>query len=153
MKAIHTFFAAAIAMAATAAAVLADQPPADAKPITVIVEQLEKDGYGPFIEVSFDDGYWEVEAYKKDVQYELAVDCRTGKIVSEHRDEAEPRPPRDSQPLSEILRRLSKSGNTAIDEVSFEYRYWEVESRRNDGKHEIQVDPKTGKIINDRLDD
>jgi len=93
--------------------VSADQAPADAKSIVQIVQQLEQMGYGPFTEVSFDDGNWEVEVYKQDAPYELAVEPRSGKILSEHRDDAEPHPPSDSQPLSQILRTLGKAGYTA----------------------------------------
>jgi hypothetical protein len=147
------FVAVAIVAGATLPVVVADHPATDVKPIVEIVEQLEEKGYGPFIEVSFDDGNWEVEVYKKDAAYELAVDGRTGKILSEHRDDAEPQPPRDGQPLSQVLRKLIQAGYTNIDEVSFERRYWEIESLREDGKHEIHVHPTTAELINDRLDD
>lgn len=133
--------------------VLADRPAADMKPIVEIIEQLEKQGYGPFSEIDFDDGYWEVEVYKQDTAYELAVDGRTGQILSEHRDDAEPRPPRDAKPLSQILRMLINSGYTNICDVSFERRYWEVEAFRVDGKYEIHVQPITGEIISDRRDE
>lgn len=153
-----TSLLAAIAVAAAVAtaplsAVFADYPPAGVKRIVDIVDQLEEAGYGPFIEISFDDGYWEVEVYKGDTPYELAVDGRTGKVRSEYRDDAEPRPPRDALPLSKILRKVAQAGFTNIHEVSFERRYWEIESFRDDGKHEILVHPVTGEVINDRLDD
>jgi hypothetical protein len=150
---IRSFVAIAAIAAVPVSVVLAERPPADAKPIVEFVEQLEKQGYGPFIEFSFDDGHWEVEVYKEDVPYELAVDGRTGKILSEHRDDAEPRPPRDAQPLSKILRTLIKAGYTDINEVSFERRYWEIEAFREDGKHEIHIHPTTGEVISDRRDD
>ncbi len=153
MNMLQSIAAASAVAVAPLALVFADQPSADSKPIVEIVEQLEQQGYGPFTEVSFDDGYWEVEAYKQEAPYELAVDARSGRILSEHRDDAEPRPPRDSQPLSRLLRTLNTAGYHAISEVSFERRYWEVESLRADGKHEIHVDPKTGEVINDRRDD
>ncbi len=148
-----SFVAALLVAAAPLTMVIADQPPADAKPILKIVEQLENQGYGPFIELSFDDGVWEVEVYRQDTPYELAVDPRSGEILSEHRDDAEPRPPRDALPLSKILRTLEKKGYNRISEVSFERRYWEIELLRADGKHEIHVSPKTGEVIHDRLDD
>jgi hypothetical protein len=132
---------------------VADRPTADVKPIVEIVEQLEHEGFGSFIEVSFDDGIWEVEVYKDDTVYELAVDGRTGKVLSKHRDDAEPRPPRDAQPLSQILHRLTEVGYTDINEVSFERRYWEIELHRADGKHEIHVHPTTGEVVSDRRDD
>jgi uncharacterized membrane protein YkoI len=146
------FLAAALA-AAPLALVYGDQPPANGKPLAEIVETLEKQGYGPFSEISFDDGYWEIEVYKQNEPYELAVDPSTGKIAAEHRDDAEPRPPQDALPLSRVLQSLAKAGYQDIHEVSFERLHWEVEVRRTDGKHEIQVDLKTANILRDRLDD
>ncbi len=154
MNAMQSLFAVAAVAGLPLAWVMADdRPPANAKPLVEIVEQLEREGYGPFVDISFDDGYWEVEVYEGDTQYELEVDPQTGKVRSKDRDDAEARPPRDAQPLSKLLRQLAKSGHTRIKEVSFERRYWEVESLLNDGKHEIHVHPVTGEIINDRLDD
>jgi hypothetical protein len=52
-----------------------------------------------------------------------------------------------------VLARLEKAGHRDIDEISFERRYWEVESLKADGKHELYVDPLSGAIVSDRLDD
>lgn len=153
MNMLQTLTAIAVVAGVPLTVVLADQPSPDMKPIAEIVEQLEGKGYGPFIEVSFDDGRWEVETYKNDAPYELSVDPRTGNVLSEHRDDAEPRPPRDAQSLSRILHGLVNAGYTNIDDVAFERRYWEVECLRKDGKREIHVNPTTGEIISDRLDD
>ncbi len=140
-------------VAVSTSLVLADHPAADDKPIVEIVQQLEKQGYGPFSELDFDNGNWEIEVYKDDVAYELAVEGRSGKILSEHRDDAEPRPPRDAQPLSQILHSLTKNGYTQIHDVSFERRYWEIEAFRQDLKYEIHVHPTTGELISERRDD
>ncbi len=133
--------------------VLADRPPEGARPIVEIVEQLEKQGYGPFSELDFDDGNWEVEVYKGDAPYELTVDPRNGKVLAEFRGDAEPRPPRDAQPLSQILRSVLKAGYTDIHDVSFERRYWELEAFRDNGKYEVHVQPATGEILRERRDD
>lgn len=154
MNAMQSLFAVAAIVGMPLALVVAyDRPPADARPLVEIVEQLEREGYGPLVDIEFDDGYWEIEAYEGDSQYELAVDPRSGKVRSKERDDAEPRPPRDAQPLSKLLRQLAKAGHARIEEVSFERRYWEIESLRDDGKHEIHVHPATGEIIKERLDD
>lgn len=145
-------FALTAAIGLTLSAALADQPPTDARPVVEIVEQLERQGYGPFTEISFDDGVWEVEVYKDDVSCELAVDPKSAKVLSEHRDDAEPRPPREALSLSRLLRQVEQAGYESISEVSFERRYWEIESFRSDGKHEIHVNPATGEVVNDRLD-
>ncbi|HEY8503283.1 MAG TPA: PepSY domain-containing protein, partial [Gemmataceae bacterium] len=91
--------------------------------------------------------------YKDGAAYELTVDGRSGRILSEHRDDAEPRPPRGARPLSQILHLLIKAGYTNIHDVSFERRYWEIEAYRGDGKRELHVQPTTGEVIRDRRDD
>lgn len=150
-------FALATAVATTPLAAITAAPGDAAKneplPMIKVVELLEQGGYGPFTELSMDDGVWEVEVYKGDVPYELHVDPNSGEVLSEHRDDSEPRPPQDAKPLSEILQLLGKAGFEGVDDVSFERRYWEFEVYREDGEHEIHVDPKSGKVVSDRIDD
>jgi uncharacterized membrane protein YkoI len=156
MSFFKSFVVASAAAATPVAAITAapgDAPVKGPLPITAVVERLEKDGYSPFTELSMDDGAWEVEVYKDDVPYELTVDPGSGKILSEHRDDSEPRPPQDAKPLSEILQLLVKAGYDDVDDASFERRYWEFEVYRQDGEHEIHVDPTTGEVVSDRIDD
>ena len=151
-------FVLATAAAATPMAALTAAPgnaakPEKVQPIVKIVRELEQAGYAPFTELSMDDGVWEAEVYKDDVPYELHVDPKTGEILSEHRDDSEPRPPQEAKPLSEILQLLAKAGYDDIEDISFERRYWEIETYQKDGEHEIHVDPMTGEVVSDRLDD
>ena len=138
--------------AVAAPAIAVSQEKDEATPIIQVVSMLENAGYGPFIEASLDDGRWEVEAYKGDESVELSVDPETLKVLSEHRDDSEPRPPKGSLPLSRLLRKLKKAGHADIDEASFERRYWEVESFQGGEKHELHVHPRTAKVISDRVD-
>lgn len=66
-------------------AVFADKPPGDAKPLSEIILILESQGYGPVVDVEFDDGLWEVEAYRDNTRREVKVDPRSGDIVSNRR--------------------------------------------------------------------
>lgn len=126
----------------------------DLLPMVKIVQRLEKDGYGPFTELSMDDGNWEVEVRKQDASLELTVDPVSGKVLSEHRDDAEPTPRADAMTLSELLQTVTNSGSYQdFEEVSFERRYWEIEVYRDGQKRELHVDPMTGKVIADRIDD
>ncbi len=119
-----------------------------------IVQRLEKVGYGPFTELSMDDGRWEVEARKQDTSLELAVDPISGDILSEHRDDAEQAPPANSMRLSKLLQTVSENGSyQQFEEVSFERRYWEIELYKDGQKHELHVDPITAKVLADRVDD
>jgi len=154
MKAILGSVAVLSALAAAPFATEAQQRGGSAvKSLVEIVSGVEKGGYGPVVEVSFDDGVWEVEAFKGDTAFELAVDPRSGDVISEHRDYGKRRPPEGSLPLSEIVARLQKSGLTQIDEISFERQSWEVEAFRDNQKRELHVDPLTADIIFDRIDD
>ena len=152
MKRTQPLLAALVLSALPLAAVIADRPPADAKPLSVLIQQLEKAGYGPFVEASFDDDRLEVEVYKQDTGYELKVDPRNGKVLSEERDKHNERPPQDAQPLSAILAKLEKAGYSPISEVSFERRYWEIEAVQGQGERELHVDPKTGEILREKND-
>ncbi|MCI0548379.1 MAG: PepSY domain-containing protein [Candidatus Rokubacteria bacterium] len=123
------------------------------KTLLEIVGTLEGQGYGPITEVSRERGTWEVEAYKNGTPYELRVDPATGGIISEHRDDGDPTPPANARKLSEIVRGLEAAGYTHIDEISFERRTWEVEAVRGGTKRELRVDPITGQVVSDRIDD
>lgn len=124
------------------------------KSIVEIVQGLESEGYGPFSEVSMDHRNWEVEVYKDNVSYELTVDAASGKVLAEHRDDPDTRPPQNAMPLSKVLQKIvDDTGYSDIDDVSFERRYWEVEVYRDGQQHELHVDPVTAKVVSDRLDD
>jgi uncharacterized membrane protein YkoI len=130
-----------------------DRLPANSKPLLEIVTTLEKAGYGPIVDASFDDGNWEVEVYREDTAYELLVNPSTGEVVSEHRDDAEAKPPAGAKLLSEIIKNLIDAGYADVNDVSFEGRTWEVEARRDDVKRELRVNPETAEVISDRADD
>ena len=79
------FLAVAVLLVATAAS--ADPKPApDSKPLSEIAAAVERAGYGPIVDASFDHGGWEIEAYQADTKYELRVDAMTGEIQSKQVD-------------------------------------------------------------------
>lgn len=123
------------------------------KPLIDVVKSLEEADYAPITEISFDDGVWEVEAYKGDIAYELSIDPETGEVISEHRDNGDPKPPAKSLLLSAIIEAIEKAGYTHVHDVSFEHRIWEAEVRREGMKRELRLDPLTGEIVEDRVDD
>jgi uncharacterized membrane protein YkoI len=149
-----TNFAVVLAAVAAMPLVCLGQQRRESKEISLrnVVIALEKD-YDAIAEISWDDGAWEVEAVKGDMAFELAIDPRSGERLYEYRDYGEVRPPSDSLKLSKIVGVLEKAGYVQIDEVSFERRSWEVEAVRDNQKREIHLDPATGEIISDRIDD
>jgi uncharacterized membrane protein YkoI len=143
---------AAVASLTLAVVVADDAPPAETSAQKVVAD-LEGQGYDPVVDVSFDDGGWEVEAYKGDDAVELTLPADGARVLSEHRDDAEARPPKDSLKLAKILALVSDAGFDRVDEASFERRYWEVEARRGSDRFELHLDPASGKIVTERADD
>lgn len=69
-------------LAGASVASAGERPPANSKTLAQIAAAVEQAGYGPLVEVSFDDGRWEVEAYQGDTKYELRVDPTSAEIQS-----------------------------------------------------------------------
>ncbi|WP_308368203.1 MULTISPECIES: PepSY domain-containing protein [unclassified Microbulbifer] len=66
---------------------LADEkPPPGAMALSTVLTKLEQQGYTPIVDVSLDNGHWEVEAYKSDEKRDLEVDPNSGKILSDKPD-------------------------------------------------------------------
>ena len=67
--------------------IASEMPPNDAKLLSEIVHTLEKQGFSPIVDVEFEDGQWEVKAYKNGVKWKLKIDPVSGKIVSDRKDD------------------------------------------------------------------
>ena len=72
---------------ASGVALAGDRPPEGSKPLSEIVLKLEQAGYGPFEEVEFDDGRWEIDVYRNGEKRELHVDPETGEITRDKKDD------------------------------------------------------------------
>lgn len=125
----------------------------DPKPMREVAAALEDAGYGPIVDLSMDDGVWEAETYRDGKALEITVDPQTVEVLTEHRDDAEPKPPQDAKPLSELLGALEEAGFSDVTEASFERRYWEVEASQGADRLELYVDPLTAKVVSQRADD
>ncbi|WP_299599411.1 PepSY domain-containing protein [uncultured Microbulbifer sp.] len=74
------------AVAATQASAKDEMPPPGAMALSAIVTKLEQQGYVPVVEISLDDGRWEVEAYREGKRWDLEVDPNSGEIVKVQED-------------------------------------------------------------------
>ena len=63
-----------------------DRPPADALKLSEVVQKLEQQGFHPIVDIEFDDGVWEIDAYRGADKRELQVDPRTGKVLRDRDD-------------------------------------------------------------------
>jgi hypothetical protein len=60
-----------------------DQLPADARPLAAVAKHLEDAGYLVISGIDLEGAFWEIEATRNGMRYEVLVDARTGKVVSE----------------------------------------------------------------------
>jgi len=59
-----------------------ETPPANAKPLSVIIKSVEDRHYGAITEVEFDDGKWEIEVHQAGGrEKEIHVDAISGQIT------------------------------------------------------------------------
>lgn len=63
------------------------RPPSGALPLSSVLLKLEQAGFSPVVEVEFDDGLWEIEAFKDNRKRRLKVDPMNGQITSDRPDE------------------------------------------------------------------
>jgi hypothetical protein len=130
----------------------ADTPPRSAKPIAAVLELVTAGGYQSVTEISYDDGYWEVEALKGKAPVELHIDPKSGEIVRERADGPHPQLPAGAKTLGDIITALEKAGYGQIGKIELEHNGWEAEARRGVQWREILLD-FDGKIISDHPED
>jgi hypothetical protein len=113
-------------------------PPARGRPLRDILQRIEAYGFGPVMEIEYEDGHWQVGALRKGQYAEFAIDAYSGRLL-------QPRS-RDLQPVSEIVRAIEDNGFRPIVELEFDGDSWEVEAYRDGKPIELEVDAFTGEI-------
>lgn len=126
-------------------------PQADIKGLAEIVTRFEAVGC-QIVDASFDKGRWQLEGYRNDLSFELAVDRETGLLKSMRHDLVNPPPPVGAKPLSQILANVQKAGWTRIVRVELDHGHWDVESYRNLARHELHLDAVSGAILTEPAD-
>lgn len=66
---------------------------------------------------------------------------------------ASEKPPTNAVPLSEIASSLENQGYSPIVEMEIDDGVWKVEAYRANTKRELRINPISGEILSDKLDD
>ncbi|WGL17667.1 PepSY domain-containing protein [Microbulbifer bruguierae] len=74
------------ALSSTQANAKDEKPPPGAMALSMLLTKLEQQGYTPVVDVSLEQGRWEVEAYKEGKKYDLEVDPNSGEILQMKED-------------------------------------------------------------------
>lgn len=126
-------------------------PQADIKGLVAIVTRLEAVGC-QIVDASFVKGRWQLEGYRDDLSFELAVDRETGLLKSMRHDSVNPPPPAGAKPLSQILAVVQKAGWTQIVSVELDHGRWDVDAYRDLTRRELRLDAISGTIVAERTD-
>ncbi|MDR2876986.1 MAG: PepSY domain-containing protein [Chromatiales bacterium] len=78
-------FIAGAALLFAGSAFAKEMPPVDGKPLSRVIQGIEEQGYTP-VDAAYDDGRWEVKAYRDDTLQKLKVDPMTGEITQHKKD-------------------------------------------------------------------
>jgi len=120
-------------------------PPSGSKPLSAILKSLEGQELGVFTSTDFDDGWWEVKAWKAGACQKLYIDPRSGEEKRRRQaDSYDELPPANAKPLSVIVQSTEDRKLGTITEVEFYDGFWKVELRKDGRKIKLYVDPKTG---------
>lgn len=62
-------------------------PSSSAQPLSRIVQNLESVGFNPIVDIDYENGRWQIEAYRHGVKYDIRVDPNSGHVLSEQMDD------------------------------------------------------------------
>ena len=127
----------------------AEVPPADAKPLSQVLEAVEKDHPGVIISADFDERRWEVTVCSADGRScrELRIDPRTAKTLRDGRDTSfDIRPPAGGKTAAQIARAIEERKLGTISEIEFDDPAWEVSVHGSGVRAKLYVDPASGDI-------
>lgn len=124
-------------------------PPADAQPLSQILEAVEKNHPGVIVSADFDERRWEVVSCSADGRScrELRIDPRTAKTLRDSRDmNFDIRPPAGGKTAAQIARAIEARKLGTIGEIEFDDPVWEVTVHGSGVRAKLYVDPVSGDI-------
>ncbi|RZT93859.1 PepSY domain-containing protein [Rivibacter subsaxonicus] len=134
---------------AVAGGAAAERPPAGSKPLSEILQGVEKSNPGVVVSAEIDDGRWEVVVCEPSSRRcrEIYVDPRSGQ---ERRSNAEwnsdVRPPPNGKMASQVARALEDLKLGDISDLDYDDPHWEADIRGDRARMNLRVDPMSGEV-------
>jgi|GEM_PF-994975 len=126
--------------------------PMNAKPLSAILEAAEQAKITDITEVSFDDGVWEIEGFQNGQALEFHFNPVTGALLSSHSDTNHRLIGDGILSALAVARQLEKGGFQTITELEWEGTFWSADVTFEGQPRELQIDPRTGVILSNRVD-
>lgn len=120
--------------------------PPGSKPLSEVLESVEKLKIGIITEAEFDDGLWEVKVCDAGACQKLYIAPKSGDEKRRRKTDSDEMPPVKAMPLSTIIKSVEARGLGIITEVELDDGFWEVEIRKDGQKSELDIDPRTGEM-------
>lgn len=134
---------------AAGAGMAAEVPGADAKPLSQLLEAVEKAQPGVVVSAEFDDRRWELLACNPDGRScrELRIDPRSARTLRERSEtNFDLRPPAGGKTASQIAAAVEALKLGTITELEFDDPVWEVEVHGQGVRAKLYVDPASGEV-------
>lgn len=124
--------------------VFADEIPANAMPLSKILENLQSKGYTVFREIEFQNGLYVTKAFNSQGEnLKIRINPQTGEIV-------EPKAKATTLSLLDITKKLENAGYHSIAKIGFDRGEYEAIALDKEGKKvDLDIDGKTGEINKD----
>src|SRR5574337_580547 len=134
---------------AAGAAMAAEIPGADAKPLSQLLEGVARSQPGMIVSAEFDERRWEILSCEPDGRsYRgLRVDPGRAKTLRESREtNFDLRPPAAGKSAAQIAQAVEALKLGAITELEFDDPVWEVEVHGKGVRAKLYVDPLSGEV-------
>jgi len=127
-----------------------DVPPAGSKSLSAILKAAETQDIGVIAKAEFDDGLWQLKAFKDSAWTKHYLDPKSGEEKRKGSTDSQSLPPANALPLSTIVQAVEARGLGTITEVEFSDSRWEVDIRKDGQRIRLELDPLTGETKRER---
>ncbi|SFD47430.1 PepSY domain-containing protein [Paracidovorax konjaci] len=122
-----------------------------------VAQRLRAGGYAVVYDVELDDGFWEAKARKSVQQHEkveFVLHPVTLEVLSQVGRSGGTL---NNQPVlgaEQVVQALQQAGYTHVRGIEYDDGFWEAEAtNRANQAVELRVEPTTGQVLSERLDD
>jgi len=143
-RSIYWMFGLAFAFASITPATASSRPPAGSKPLSEILQGIERRAGEVVFSAEFGSRSWEILACEPGGRScrEINVDPRTGKERrSSPESTADMLPPSNGKTASQIARSVEERKLGVITELEYDDPQWEVQVRPDRGRAKLYIDP------------
>ncbi|RYF62187.1 MULTISPECIES: PepSY domain-containing protein [unclassified Acidovorax] len=124
--------------------------------VAQVADKVRASGYALVHDVELDDGFWEAEARQspQSAKVELVLHPVTLEVLSQVGRDGGTVNNQPALGADQVLQALQQAGYTRIHGIEFDEGFWEADAVNTANQAvELRVDPNTGKVLRERLDD